>query len=47
MEMQIHISTHHRILNSHSDIRLAGEHRDGDATDAIHLQLELAGPEVH
>ena len=45
--MQIHISTHHRILNSHSDICLAGEHGDGDAAHTVHLQLELAGPEVY
>ena len=37
---------HHRVLYGDGDVVLAGDGGDGDGGGALHLQPQLAGPQV-
>ena len=46
MTIAIISSTHHRVLYGDGDVVLAGHGGDGDGGGALHLQPQLARPQV-
>ena len=46
MTIAIISSTHHRVLYGDGDVVLAGDGGDGDGGGALHLQPQLARPQV-